>query len=77
MSQYTITGPRIPKIGTHDAFIKCYVKSKFQLSLFYRLLVISKSILICQNSQTKPMVLRDRAKSQLLEVTTLLEFQML
>ena len=28
------------------------------------MLVISKSILICQNSRTKPMVLRARAKSQ-------------
>ena len=63
--QFTITRPRIPKIGTQDAFINCYVKSEFQFSTFYRLLVISKSILISQNSRTKPMVLRARAKSQL------------
>ena len=42
VSQFTITRPRIPKIGTYDAFINAYVKSKFQLSRFYRLLVISK-----------------------------------
>ena len=34
----------------------CYVDSKFQLSRFYRLLVMSKSILICQNLRTKTMV---------------------
>ena len=65
MSQFTITWPRIPKIGTQDAFINCYVTSKSQLSRFYRLLVKFKSILICQNSRTKPIVLRARAKSQL------------
>ena len=54
-----------PKFGTQVAFINCYVESKFQLSRFYHLLVISKSILICQNSRVKPMVLRARAKSQL------------
>ena len=65
VSQFTITWPRISKIGTQNAFINCYVKCKFRLSRFYCLLVISKSILICQNSGTKPMVLRARAKSQL------------
>ena len=51
--------------GAGPAFIagNCYVESEFQLSRFYRLLVISKSILICQNLQTKPMVLRGHAKS--------------
>ena len=52
-------------MGTQDAFINCYVESKFELSRFYRLLIISKSILICQNSRTKALVLRARAKSQL------------
>ena len=47
---------KILKIGTQDAFTNCYNESKFQLSRFNRLLVISKSILICQNSRTKPMV---------------------
>ena len=37
-----IMSPRIPKIGTHDSFLNCYVESKFELSKFYRLLVISK-----------------------------------
>ena len=40
--QFTITWPTIPKIGTHDAFINSYVKSKFQVSRFYRLPVLSK-----------------------------------
>ena len=70
MSQFTITWPRIPKIGTHDAFINAYVESKFQLSRFYhRLLVIIKQInpyLLCRNLQTKTMVLRAHAKFQLL-----------
>ena len=61
-----ITWPRIPKIGIQDAFINCYVKSKLQLSRFYRLLDISKSILICQNSRTKPMVLRARVEWKLM-----------
>ena len=55
-SQFTITRHRIPKIGTHAVFINFYVESKFQLSRFNRLLVISKSILICQNSRTKTNV---------------------
>ena len=38
--QFTITRPRIPKIGTHNAFINSYVKSKFQLSRLYCLLVM-------------------------------------
>ena len=42
VSQFTITSTKIPKIGTHDAFLNCYVESKFELSRFYRLLVISK-----------------------------------
>ena len=29
-------------MGTHDAFINSYVRSKFQLSWFNRLLVINK-----------------------------------
>ena len=40
-------------MGTHDAFINSYVESKFQLSTFYRLLVMSKSILICQIREQK------------------------
>ena len=50
-----------PKTGTQNAFIISCVESKFELSTFYSLLVISKSILICQNSRTKPMVLGARA----------------
>ena len=48
---------RIPKIGTHYAFNNTYVESKFQLCRFYRLLVTvsSKSIIVCQNSRTKPL----------------------
>ena len=42
-----------PKIGTHDAIINSHVESKARLSRFYRLLVMNKSILICQNSRTK------------------------
>ena len=53
-----------PKLA-HDAFINSYLKSKFQLSGFYRLLVISKSILIYKNLRTKTKVLRTHAKSQL------------
>ena len=53
LCQFTITLPRIPKIGTNDAFNNSYVESKFQLSRFYCLLIISKSILTCQNSRTK------------------------
>ena len=34
VSLFTITRPRISKIGTHDALINFYVKSKFQLSSF-------------------------------------------
>ena len=64
VSQLGITWPRIATIGTHDAFINSYDESKFQLSRFYRFLVMSKSIFICQNSRTKAKVLRARAKSQ-------------
>ena len=56
---------RIPKIGTYDAFNNSYVESKFQLPTCYRLLVMRKSILICQNSRTKTKELRAHAKSQL------------
>ena len=62
--QFTIMRPRIPKIGTHDAYINSSVESEFPLSRFNRLLVMSKSILICQNLRTKTKVLRDHAKSQ-------------
>ena len=34
-----ITWSKIPKIGTHDAFINYYVEPKLQLSRFYYLLV--------------------------------------
>ena len=64
-SQLTVTWLKIPKIAIHDAFINFYAESKFQLSGFYRLLVISKPILICQNSPTKTKLLRAYAKSQL------------
>ena len=61
-----ITWPRIPKIGTHGAFINSYIESKFQLSRFYCLLIVmSRSILICQKSRTKTKVLRAHVKSQL------------
>ena len=40
--QFTITWHRFPKIRTHNAFIYSCVPSTFQLSRFYRLLVISK-----------------------------------
>ena len=53
VSHFTITWHRIPKFGTHDAFINSYVESKFHFSRFYHLLVTSKSILICRNSQNK------------------------
>ena len=66
VSQFMITRPRIPEIGTLDAFIKSYIEAKFQLSRFYRLLVTIESILICQNSQIKTKVLLARAKSQLI-----------
>ena len=56
LSWFMITRPRIPKLGTHEAFINCYVESKIQLSKFNRLLVVSKSILIYQNSRTKTKV---------------------
>ena len=49
-----VTYSRIHESGTHDAFINSHVKSKFQLSKFNRLLVMSKSILLRQNSQRKP-----------------------
>ena len=62
--QLMITWLGIPKIGTHDAFIDSHVESKFQLSTFYRLLIMSKLIFICQNLQTKTKVLRAHAKSQ-------------
>ena len=71
MYQFTITWPRIPTIGTRDAFINSYVKSKFQLSGFHRLRVVSKFILICQNLLTKTVVkytlspIKARAKYQL------------
>ena len=48
-----------PKLAhMNDAFNNTYVESKFQLFRFYRLLVTvsSKSIIVCQNSRTKPMV---------------------
>ena len=64
VSQFTITWPRIPKIGTHDAFINSYAECEFQLSWFYRLQVISKSIHFCKNSLTKTKVLRAPAKYQ-------------
>ena len=57
MSQLTITWPRIPKIDTHDAFINSHVKSKLQFSRLNHLLVMSKSIHICQNLRTKTKVL--------------------
>ena len=63
VSQFTITGPRIPKIRTHNAFVNSHVEFKFQLSRFYRLLAMSKSILILQKSRTKTKVLRAHAKS--------------
>ena len=62
---FTTTWRRISKIGTHDAFIASYVEAKFQVCRFNLLLVISKSILICQNSRTKTKVLCAHAKSQL------------
>ena len=42
VSQFKITWPRFPEIGAHDAFIHCYVESKFQHPRFYRLLVIKQ-----------------------------------
>ena len=69
-SQFTITLARIPQIGTHDSFINSFVESKFQLSRFYCLLVMSKSILICQNLPTKTKVLHACAKSQLMKNLT-------
>ena len=56
---------RILKIGTQNAFLNFHVESKFKLSKFKRLLVISKSILICQKSRTKFKVQRANAQSQL------------
>ena len=50
---------------TRRLIINCYADFEFQFSKFYRLLLISKSILISQNLRTKPMVLRARAKSLL------------
>ena len=47
-------------MGTHDAFIISYVESKFQLPTFYRLLVMSKSILICQNLQARTKTMQSR-----------------
>ena len=41
------------KTGIHDAVIKSYSESRFQLFRFNRLLVISKSIVIYQNSRKK------------------------
>ena len=67
--QFTIMLLTVPKIGTHGAFINSHVESKFQLSKFKRLLVMSKSILICQNSRTKTKVLRAHAKSQLASIS--------
>ena len=60
VSMHDLVTYRIPEIGPHDAFINFHVKSKFQLSRFYRLLVVSKSILICQNSRTKQSSTRSR-----------------
>ena len=65
VSQFSITWTSIPKIGKHDAFINCYVESKFQLSGFYRLLVISKSNPHLPKLATETKVLRAHAKSQL------------
>ena len=64
MSQFAITWPRIPKIGTHDAFINFVRWVQISICRLYRLLVISKSILICQNSRTTTKVLHTDAKSQ-------------
>ena len=64
VSQFTITWPRIPKLGTHDSFDNSYVESKFQLFRFYRLRLPCKSIIVCQNSRTKPMI-KSKIKSQL------------
>ena len=63
MFQFTITRPRIPKIGTPDAFINSHVKSELQFSRFNHLLVMSKSIHICQNLRTKTMVLYAHTRS--------------
>ena len=41
-SQFTITWPRIPKIGTHDTFNNSYAEATFELFRFYRLLVIKQ-----------------------------------
>ena len=68
VSQFTITWPTIHKIGTHDALINSYFDSEFQLSRFYCLLVVSKSILICQNTRTKTKIQCACAKSQLKSV---------
>ena len=55
--QFTITRLRIPKIATHDALINFHDESKFQLSRFYRLQIMSKSILFCQNLRTETKVI--------------------
>ena len=47
------------------SLINSYVESKFQLSRFNRLLIINRSILIFQKSQTKTKVLRAHTKYQL------------
>ena len=47
---------RIPKIGTNDAFINFYFQSEIQIFRFYRLLILTKSIFIYQNSRTKTTV---------------------
>ena len=59
-----ITRPKIPKIDTQNAFLNFYVESKFQLSRFNCLLVISNSIFICKKFPTKPKIQRYNAKSQ-------------
>ena len=64
VSQFTITRSRIPKIGTHHAFINSYIESKFQLSRFYCLQVSSKSILICRNSRKKSQKQRYYTRSR-------------
>ena len=43
VSLFTITEPKISKIGTQDIFINFCVETKFELSRFYRLLVASKT----------------------------------
>ena len=64
VSQFTITLPRFPKIGTNDDFNSSYVEFKFQLFRLYRLLAFKQIIFNLPNSRTKTMVLRAQAEFQ-------------